>query len=74
MPQLFWLSEHQLESIQPFFSKSRGVRRVDDGKVLSGILHVFHTACPGWMHRPLMDPTKPPTTVSAAGRIRVCSS
>jgi len=32
--------EEQLERIQPFFAKSRGVSRVDDRKVLSGIIYV----------------------------------
>ena len=46
MAHLFRLIERQLESIQPFFPKSRGVNRVDDGKVLSGILHVLcHGLC-----------------------------
>ena len=40
MEGLFWLSEEQLERIQPFFPKSRGVSRVDDRKVLSGIIYV----------------------------------
>ena len=70
---LFWLSEEQLERIKPFFPKSRGVSRVDDRKVLSGIIYVHVTACAGWMPQPPMDPTKPSTTVSAAGRRRVSS-
>ena len=38
MAHVFWLRERQLESVQTFFPKSRGVRRVDDGKVLSGMI------------------------------------
>ena len=41
MAHLFWLGEHQLERIKPFFPKGRGVSRVDDCKVLSGIIHVL---------------------------------
>ena len=41
MGDLFWLSERQLERIKPFFPKARGVSRVDDRKVLSGIIHVL---------------------------------
>ena len=37
---MFWLSEEQLERIKLFFPKSRGVSRVDDRKVLSGIIYV----------------------------------
>ncbi|HBP53963.1 MAG TPA: hypothetical protein DD643_06310 [Synechococcus sp. UBA8638] len=40
MEGLFWLSEEQLERIKPFFPKSRGVSRVEDRKVLSGIIYV----------------------------------
>jgi len=42
MDCLLWLSEGQLERIKPFFPKSRGVSRVDDRKVLSGIIYVLH--------------------------------
>ena len=38
---MFWLSERQLERIKPFFPKSLGVSRVDERKVLSGIIHVL---------------------------------
>ena len=40
MDGLFRLSEEQLERIKTFFPKSRGVSRVDDRKVLSGIIYV----------------------------------
>ena len=41
MTHLFWLREEQLERIRPFFPKEGGVSRVDDQKVLSGIIHVI---------------------------------
>ena len=41
MTHLFWLREEQMERIRPFFPKERGVPRVDDRKVLSGIIHVI---------------------------------
>jgi len=34
--------QRQLERIKPFFPKSRGVGRVDDRKVLSGITYMLH--------------------------------
>ncbi len=38
----FWLSESQFERIQPFLpNKPRGVPRVDDRRVVSGIIHVI---------------------------------
>lgn len=37
----FWLSDEQVERLRPCFPKPRGKPRVDDQKVLSGILHVL---------------------------------
>ncbi|WP_407947353.1 IS5 family transposase [Phaeovulum veldkampii] len=36
----FWLSDAQMERLRPFFPKSRGKPRVDDRRVLSGIIYV----------------------------------
>ena len=41
MRDLFWLSEEQLARIEPFFPKPHGVPRVDDRKVISGIVFVI---------------------------------
>jgi transposase len=38
MSNLFWLSEVQMVRLRPFFPKSRGKPRVDDLRVLSGIV------------------------------------
>ena len=39
MPGLFWLSDEQYNIIKPFLpNKSRGIPRVDDRRVLSGII------------------------------------
>lgn len=40
MRDLYWLSEEQMERLRPHFPKSHGVARVDDRRVLSGIIHV----------------------------------
>ncbi len=40
MSNLFWLTEAQLDRLRPFFPKSRGRPRVDDRRVLSGIIHI----------------------------------
>ncbi len=58
----------QVDGIRPLFPKERGGKRVEDRKVLSGIIacHSEGAAlggCPG--------PTKPSTTVFAAGQTRV---
>lgn len=41
MSDLFWLSKSQLNKIKPYFPPSRGVPRVDDLRVISGIIHVL---------------------------------
>ena len=38
---LFLLSEHQMARIAPFFPLSHGVPRVDDRRVVSGIVYVI---------------------------------
>lgn len=40
MSDLFWLCEAQVERLRPFFPKSRGKARVDDRRVLSGIIYI----------------------------------
>ena len=53
MSNLFWLSEDQFEKIKPLLPDDvRGVPRVDDRRVLSGIIHVIKRGlhwsdCPG---------------------------
>ena len=41
MSDLFWLTQFQLNKIKPYFPPSRGVPRVDDLRVISGIIHVL---------------------------------
>lgn len=38
--QPFWLTEAQMERLKPFFPKSHGKPRVDDRRVLSGIIFI----------------------------------
>ena len=40
MSNLFWLTEAQMSRLSPFFPKSHGRPRVDDRRVLSGIIFV----------------------------------
>jgi putative transposase len=37
----FWLTQDQLDRIKPYFPWSHGVPRVDDLRVVSGIIHVI---------------------------------
>ena len=40
MSVLFWLTDEQMARLQPYFPKSHGRERVDDRRVLSGIIFV----------------------------------
>ena len=41
MTDLFWLTPKQMKRIERYFPLSHGVARVDDRRVISGILHVI---------------------------------
>jgi len=40
MSDLYWLTEEQMARLQPYFPKSHGKPRVDDRRLLSGIVFV----------------------------------
>ena len=40
MSDLYWLTDEQMGRLSPYFSKSHGRPRVDDRRVLSGIIFV----------------------------------
>ena len=40
MGNLFWLTDAQMERLKPFFQKSHGKPRVDDRRVVSGIIFI----------------------------------
>lgn len=49
---LFWLTEDQFARLQPLLpDKVRGVPRVDDRRVKSGIIHVLKSSC-RWVDAP----------------------
>ena len=41
MPEMFLLSRAQMRRIEPFFPQPRGLPRVDDRRVISGIVYVI---------------------------------
>lgn len=46
MTDLFWLTDRQFERLRPFLpTDTRGVARVDDRRVISGIVHVLRSGC-----------------------------
>ena len=72
MAQLLGLSAEQVDHIRPLFPKERGVKRVDDRKVLSGIIHVLQKGL-RWVDALAVygPPQNPRQTVAAAGETRV---
>ena len=40
MSDLYWLSDTQMAKLEPFFPKSHGKPRVDDRRVMSGIIFI----------------------------------
>jgi transposase len=70
---LFWLSEEQWRQIEPHLPKDvRGKARVDDRRVISGILHVIKSGC-RWCDCP--PEYGPPTTIyNRAGQNAGCGS
>jgi|SRR5579862_8043515 len=58
---LFWLSDEQWQKIKPFLPTDvRGKDRVDDRRVISGILHILKSGC-RWCDCP--TEYGPPTTI-----------
>lgn len=58
---LFWLNDDQWRRIEPYLPKDvRGKSRVDDRRVISGIIHVIKSGC-RWCDCP--PEYGPPTTI-----------
>ena len=61
MPNEYWLDDRAWAAIEPLLPKNRpGARRVDDRRVISGILHVQRSGC-RWKDCPAVY--GPPTTI-----------
>jgi transposase len=61
MAVAFWLSDAQWAAIEPLLPRNRpGARRVDDRRVISGIVHVLKSGC-RWQDCPAVY--GPPTTI-----------
>ena len=74
MSDLFWLSKAQMRRIEPYFPLSHGIPRVDDRRVISGIILSSGTGYAGGMRRETTVRTRPSTTGSSAGVAWVCST
>mgnify|MGYP005997722847 CR=1 FL=1 len=51
MSNVFWLNDEQMARVKPFFPKSHGKPRVDDRRVLSGIIFINRNGLP-WSDGP----------------------
>ena len=65
---LFWLTDEQWAAIEPHMPRNQpGARRVDDRRVISGILHVLKIGC-RWQDCPTdYGRPRPSTTASTGG-------
>src|SRR5882724_10838645 len=48
MSDQFWLTKAQLKRLEPFFPRTRGVPRVDDRRVVSGIVRAIRNGLRWW--------------------------
>jgi transposase len=51
MSDLIWLSAMQMRRIEPYFPLSHGVPRVDDRRIISGVIFVIRNG-PRWRDAP----------------------
>lgn len=54
MSDLYWLSDAQMAKLEPFFPKSHGKPRVDDRRVLSGIIFINRNGL-RWRDAPVLS-------------------
>ncbi|EPE60378.1 IS5 family transposase [Exiguobacterium sp. S17] len=60
MSELFWLTDKQMQRIEPYFPLSHGVPRVDDRRIVSGIIFVIRNGL-RWRDAPAAH--GPPKTI-----------
>ena len=71
MAELFWLSDKQWAVIEPLLPHLGGKPRVDDRRVISGILHRFREGA-GGRCRTSMVRVQPCSTASIDGTSAAC--
>lgn len=73
MSDLYWLSDEQMARLELYFPKIHGKPRVDDRRVLSGIVFVNRNGL-RWCDAPReYGPTRPSTT-GGSGQARMACS
>jgi transposase len=66
--QLYWLSEQEWRRIEPLLPRGRrGAHRVDDRRVISGIIYMLRTGARWRDCPPEYGPTRRSTIASIAG-------
>ena len=73
MSDLMLLSEAQMRRITPYFPLSHGIPRVDDRRIISGIIFVLRNGLRGEKRPRNTVPTRRFTIASSAGADLVCS-
>lgn len=74
MSDLIWLSEVQMRRIEPHFPLSHGVPRVDDRRIVSGIIFVIRNGLDGVTRLRHTGRRRRSITGSFAGAAWVCST
>ena len=59
MSDLLWLNERQMRLIEPYFPLSHGIARVDDRRVISGIIFVIRNGDEGYARQFLLALQRP---------------
>lgn len=67
MSDPYWLTDERMARLAPYFPKSHGKPRVDDLRVLSGIIFVNRNGLSGVMRRRLTGHTRPSTLARGDG-------
>jgi transposase len=73
MSDLYWLTDEQMARLSPYFPKSHGKPRVDDRRVLSGIIFVNRNGLRGVMRPRNTGRTRLCITAGNGGARWVCS-
>ncbi len=77
MSDLYWLTHEQMARLEPYFPKSHGRPRVDDRRVLSGIIFVNRNGL-RWRdapkdygpHKPVLSLSKGHSTIVGSAGVR----
>lgn len=69
MSDLYWLTDDQMERLRPHFPKSHGEPRMDDRRVLSGIIFVNRNGL-RWRDAPAAYAPPRPCTIAGSCGVR----